>query len=340
MKKYVFSIIGCQHAHIDRFIQEMLELGHECAGIYDPNPAGIAETVADKYGVSLVSSMEDMLAPEIDIVGCAAINNQKIDIVEICERKGKHIMVDKPIVTCRGDYHRLEMLSRRRIIQIGMLLTERFSPPVYTLKKQIERGTFGRIVSIGMRKPHLLSSNERPHWFFLKEQSGGILIDLLIHDFDLLRWLTGSEVVGSEGYLAKNILPDHTTFYDMVGLQVLLENGITAQLYADWHTPLSSWTWGDCRIFVSGTEGSAELRLTGDPFVSRKPLYMHVTNQEAPSIVEVAAPPCTITEDFLNRINGKKSILDAEDILAATLATIEADERVNVINLSERGQVR
>jgi predicted dehydrogenase len=334
VNKRVFSVIGCQHAHITMFIQEMLELGHECAGIYEPDPAGIAQSVADKFGVPLAISMEDMLAPEIDIVGCAAINNEKIDIVEICEQNGKHVMLDKPAATSREGYRRLEAVNGRGRIHIGMLLTERFSPPIYTLKKQIDRSALGRIVGIGMRKPHRLTPDKRPQWFFSKEQSGGIVIDLLIHDFDLLRWLTGNEVAASEGYMGKNLMPEHPTFYDTAGVQVLMEGGAIAQLYSDWHTPRQSWTWGDCRIFISGTKGSAELRLAGDPFVSEQSLYLRVTDEDPPVRVELDELPCTITEDFLNRIYGKKAILAAEDILAATLAAIEADERVRIIDSS------
>lgn len=293
MNKLVFSVIGCQHAHITMFIQEMLELGHECAGIYEPDPASIAPSVADKFGVPLASSMADMLAPGIDIVGCAAINNEKIDIVEICEKNGKHIMLDKPAATSREGYLRLEAVNKRGVIQIGMLLTERFSPPIYTLKNQIDRGTLGRIVSIGMRKPHRLTPDKRPQWFFTKEQSGGIVIDLLIHDFDLLRWLTGREVAKSEGYMGKNMLPEHPTFYDTAGLQVLMQGGVIAQLYADWHTPRQSWTWGDCRVFISGTKGSAELRLAGDPFVSEQSLYLRVTDEQPP-VRDVSMPLAVI----------------------------------------------
>ncbi|MCS7461423.1 Gfo/Idh/MocA family oxidoreductase [Paenibacillus doosanensis] len=340
MNKHLFSVIGCQHAHIATFIQEMLELGHECAGIYEPDQDSIARSIADKFGIPLANSMDDMLAAEIDIVGCAAINSEKIDIVEICERTGKHIMLDKPVVISRDGYRRLEAVSRRGIIQIGMLLTERFNPPIYSLKKQIDRGTLGRIVSIGMRKPHRLMADKRPRWFFSKEQSGGILIDLLIHDFDLLRWLTGREIIGSEGYMSKNMLPEYPAFYDAVGLQVLLEGGIFAQLYADWHTPLKSWTWGDCRIFVVGTEGCAELRLAGDPLVSEQPIYMYVTDGEPPTRVEADMPPLKITEDFLNRVYGKEAILRADDILAAMRATLDADERVKTIDFSTPAQFK
>ncbi|WP_010283028.1 Gfo/Idh/MocA family oxidoreductase [Bacillus timonensis] len=162
-----FSIIGCQHAHITIFIEEMLALGHSCAGIYEKENTTLAGMISASYTIPIVQSVEEILLDSsIEIVGCAAINNEKIDVLEICERHGKHVMLDKPAVTNRKDLGRLKALFSRGRIQVGMLLTERFRSSLYTLQKQISEGSLGRIVSITMRKPHLLNGKNRPSWHF------------------------------------------------------------------------------------------------------------------------------------------------------------------------------
>lgn len=276
--------------------------------------------------------MELLLGDSVDIVGCAEINNEKIDVIEICERHGKHVMIDKPAVASREGYERLKAVTDRGRVQVGMLLTERFRSSTFTLKNIIERGELGDIVNIAMRKPHRLSPQKRPAWHFSKEQSGGIVIDLFIHDFDLLRWLTAGEVIETQGYMAKNILPEHPNFFDTANLQVLLEGNILAQLYADWYNPEKSWTWGDCRIYVTGTKGVVELRLEGDPFVAKEELLLKVTHNEELQKVELESVPFTITEDFIRRIEGGKSTVSHEDILLSTKHAVEADEQVKVIN--------
>ena len=330
MRKWRFGVIGCEHAHIEIFIQEMLALGHECVGIYEPNHTQLAKSFAEKYSAPLVDD-QDKLLSEVEIVGSSAINNEKINIIEQCEKFGKHIMLDKPAATNRRDFERLQALISRGRIEVGMLLTERFHPANYTLKQQIDRGLLGELVSIGTRKPHRLNPSVRPQWFFSKEQCGGIIIDLLIHDYDLLRWFTGKEIVKSEGYMAKRILPEYPGFYDTASVQVLMEGNLIAQLYADWYTPVKSWTWGDGRIFVTGTEGFAELRLTGDPFVKNEELVLCTTNSEAPTQVVLEHPSESITGDFLRRIESKPSLLTSKDILLATEAAIQADEQVRII---------
>ncbi|SDM82735.1 Predicted dehydrogenase [Paenibacillus sp. yr247] len=331
-----FSIIGCQHAHIGIFINEMLELGYTCAGIYENENHGLARSFSEKFGIPIIEDKEILLGDSIEIVGCASINDEKIDIIELCESRGKHVMLDKPAVTSPEGLARLRAVIERGQIQIGMLLTERFHPAIYTLKKQIEQGVLGDIVSMGMRKPHRLDVSKRPAWFFSKQQSGGILIDLLVHDFDLLRWFTGKEIEKIEGFIGKTMLPEYPTFYNTTNLQVVMEDCIVAQLYADWHTPVRSWTWGDGRIFATGTEGFAELRLQGDPFVKEDGIMIQLTNQEPAELVPLIDPPCSITEDFIRRIQGQDAILTQEDIMKTTEATITADGQANYVNIYER----
>ena len=149
MSKLRFSIIGCQHGHVEIFIGEMLALGHECVGIYEPDNINLASSIANKHNIPLVADRARLVADDVDVVGSAAINSEKIDVIELCEAHGKPIMVDKPIVTSFSSFERLQAVIERGKIKVGMLLTERFSPANYTLKKLIDNGELGDIVSIG-----------------------------------------------------------------------------------------------------------------------------------------------------------------------------------------------
>jgi len=332
MKSLTFSIIGCQHPHIEIFIQEMLDMGHKCKGIYEKENIELTKIIADKFNIDIKNDLDSLLSQEVNVVGSAAINNRKVDIIEMCEKYGKDIMVDKPLVTNKEDFERVKEVIDRNKIQVGMLLTERFRPSLYTLKQKVIKGELGKIVSIEMRKPHLLKPFERPKWHFSKEECGGIIIDLFVHDFDLLHWITSQEIGTINGYVSKNILPEYPEFYDTANLQVLLNKGIIASLYADWHTPEKSWTWGDGRIFVVGTKGTAEIRAEGDPFVSSNEIMIQITHDKKAQIIELQTPPITITKDFLNRIDGKRAIISHEDILNTTNATLVSDDKVKVVN--------
>jgi len=326
MKTYSFGILECRHGHISMFMEEMLALGHRCVGIWEPDEPALAQSLCARFGVPLLESESPLWAPDVDIVGTSAINSRKIDIVERCERYGKHVMVDKPAVTGRSQLERLEAVINRGRIQVGMLLTERFRPSMVTLQRQIEEGRLGRLVSITMRKPHRLAPATRHAWHFDKEQGGGILNDLFIHDVDLVRWLTGQEVMSRHSVQTKFGQREHPGFYDVAGMQLLMDGGTMAQLYADWYTPDQSWTWGDLRIFVTGTEGAAELRLNGDPSVAKEELYFQVTNREPFVRMQLDEPPATLSGDFVRRLEGGPTMLTHNDIVTASRITVEADE--------------
>jgi len=329
---YTFGIIGCQHGHISMFISEMLELGHTCAGIFDDGDSGMPESIARRFGLPLVRDRDELLSPSVQIIGSSAVNNRKIDVIELCERHGKHVMLDKPIVSGRGGLDRLANVFGRGAIQVGMLLPTRFKSTTVALKRMAEAGELGDLVSISMRKPHKLTPSKRLDWHFSKEQNGGIIVDLLVHDFDYVRWLTGKEFKSVQSIAAKNILPEYPHFYDVTTAQIVLEGGGVAQLYADWHTPEACWSWGDCRIFVVGTRGSAELRMSGDPAVDMGELMFSMTHDQPFARVDTVKESLTMCGDFINRIEGRPSRVSHRDLLLVSQATVEADERAVMLN--------
>lgn len=200
------------------------------------------------------------------------------------------------------------------------------------LKQFMDSGEIGEIVHISIRKPHQLSPTSRAPWHFSREQNGGIVVDLLIHDFDLLRWLTSKEISVIHCMKSKTILPQYPQFYDVASVQIQMDNGILAQLYADWHTPEKCWSFGDCRIYVTGTRGNIELRLCGDPAVDKDELFSLTTDKEPFRHVELPAVPINVTQDFLAGIEGEFSIITKKDVYQASQATIQADEHAFINN--------
>lgn len=322
-----FSVIGCEHGHIGEFIGQMLALGHPCAGLYEPRNVELARQIAERHQIPLVDGIEDCLGPAVEFVGSAAINNEKIGIVELCEARGKHVMVDKPAVTDADGLERLTQVVRRGKTYVGMMLTSRFMPALQTLKRLTDSGVLGEPVSFATLKPHRLNPQARPPWHFSKEQSGGIIVDLLVHDFDLLRWLTGREVESCQGTIVKSTLPEYPGFYDSASVQAVTEGGIVANLYTDWHTPGRSWTWGDCRVFLTGTAGKAELRLSGDPLVADEELLLVVTGDRELTRCPLDPAPFNLAEDFVAGARGVTAnpLISPADVLAASAAAVEAD---------------
>lgn len=320
-----FAIVGCQHYHIKSFIEEMIKEGHQFAGIFDQSDYPIPGQYAASYGVPLFQSMDELLEQGVEIIGSAGPNISKIDVIEWAEKYGIHVMTDKPVVIDQNGLSRLRQVIDRKRIKLGMMLTARFAPAQFTLKAMIDEGLLGEIEDFTFLKPHKLHPAARPDWFFDKTLNGGLIIDLMIHDVDMLWWFTGKEIVGHNSMLIKNRFPEYPSLYENAVVNVLLEGHITATMKSDWLMPEAFESWGDGRIFVSGTKGRAEIRTSGDPLGQPGPFVAFTDHHNKTTRWEIKTPPATLAADFLNQIAGKPHRLSVEDVYRANAAVLNID---------------
>jgi predicted dehydrogenase len=331
-----FGVWGCNHGHIYDYIEEMLNLGHEAVGICD-NETEKGKYYADMFGLPYINDAEELFALKPEIIGTSAVSSSKINIIEACETHGVHVIADKPAVTRLKDYERLEKVISGGRIQIGLMLTARFAPTAFSLRNLIKQGRFGEIVSFNMQSPHRLNKKKRPDTFFSKEQNGSLIVDLLIHDFDLLRWFTGSEIEETSGYISKSAHSEYKSFYDSASVIVKMNNGVVATLETDWWIPDNYWNWGDGRISCVGTKGRAEIRLEGNSEANCETVLI-VTDEEGNKEKYAEEPMLVnIYQDFINRINGNlDNIITHNDILKSSYASLLADEKAMKVNKTDR----
>ncbi|MGQ9632259.1 MAG: Gfo/Idh/MocA family protein [bacterium] len=322
-----FGIIGCQHGHIAQFIDEMLAIpGTEFLGIVEDDP-WLAESLSRRYDVPLLERREDLLNLGVELVGSSARNDLKADLICYCLGRGLHVMVDKPLVITLGDLGRVMSAVEGSRAQLGLMLTERFNPPIAHLKNLIDRGELGRIVHFTILKPHKIVASTRPPWHFVKSQNGGIIADLAIHDVDLLRWYLGCEVKSFHAYESQYTLLDKPAFSDNAEIFLIMENGATAFLRPDWLMPDAYPTWGDGRIFCVGTEGCAEIRTTGDPFAGTPGELIVTTNKSAPRKITPDPVGRNLAQDFIDRIEGRGiCLLTHSEIFKSTETTLRIAE--------------
>ena len=107
-----------------------------------------------------------------------------------CEA-GKHIFCEMPIATTFHDADQVGKSTQKSPAKFQVGYQRRFDPPHVKIKETLESGEMGSIV--------LVKSNTRDplpnptQWPDLKN-SGGIFVDTCSHDYDVVRWLCGSEV--------------------------------------------------------------------------------------------------------------------------------------------------
>jgi myo-inositol 2-dehydrogenase/D-chiro-inositol 1-dehydrogenase len=150
-----------------------------------------AEEVAARCGVPRVSeSAEAVLAdPEIEAVLICSSTDTHADLVVAAAREGKHIFCEKPIDHSLEKIDRALAAVKRSGVQLQVGFNRRFDPSFARVRKAVENGEIGT--------PHLLhiiSRDPEPPPISYVKVSGGIFLDMTIHDFDMARFLMGSEV--------------------------------------------------------------------------------------------------------------------------------------------------
>ena len=167
--------------------------GVKLIAVADTNGAQAAD-VAARYAAS--ASYADFHAllerQDVDAVVIATPTHTHVEVVRAATAAGKQIFCEKPLaLTLAGCDEAIAAAEAAGVkLQVGFM--RRYDPAYRAAKEKIDAGLIGAPVmfkSIG-RDPKRTSLE-----FARRENSGGLIADMAIHDFDLARWLMGSEVV-------------------------------------------------------------------------------------------------------------------------------------------------
>lgn len=146
---------------------------------------------AKKLNINQVYDNADEIVnhKDIDAVYICSSTNTHADLIEKCARAGKHIFCEKPIDNDLVRIHKaLDAVENAGImLQVGFV--RRFDHNHKKVRDTVSSGKLGKphIIKITSRDP------EPPPIEYVKV-SGGIFMDMTIHDFDMARYLSGSEV--------------------------------------------------------------------------------------------------------------------------------------------------
>lgn len=158
------------------------------SGVYDLNSPA-AEQLARKHDVTAFGTADALLrSPEVDAVLIATSTETHADLIELAAEAGKPILCEKPVDLDLARVDRcVERIEELGIpVQIGF--NRRFDPGHRAANSALRAGEIGDLhqVILTSRDPGL------PPRAYL-ESSGGLFRDMTIHDFDLARFMLGSE---------------------------------------------------------------------------------------------------------------------------------------------------
>ena len=165
--------------------------------------ADVAESVRAEFGATRsVTDYRELLADKnVDAVVVMTPTKLHRDVVIAAARAGKAIFCEKPLSLAIEDAEAMKAAVARSGVFFQLGFMRRFDPGYAAAKKKIAEGAIG--------KPCVFKSTskdrERPSLDYLRpENSGGLFLDMGIHDFDLARWFMGdvASVYSTGGVLA------------------------------------------------------------------------------------------------------------------------------------------
>jgi myo-inositol 2-dehydrogenase/D-chiro-inositol 1-dehydrogenase len=184
--------------------------GAELAMVHDAAPA-TADAVGAELGVPAATSVEDLLGcPEVDAVAICASTATHAALLVAAARAGKAAFCEKPISLDLAEVDRALAAVAEAGIAVQIGFNRRFDPAHQSVAQAVADGTIGdvHLVRISSRDP-------APPPLEYVRGSGGIFLDMTIHDFDMARYVTGSEVVEVYACGALRVEPSFAEVHDV-----------------------------------------------------------------------------------------------------------------------------
>ncbi len=322
--------------HAQNIVQRIPSL--ELVGVADVVQAA-AEELAQKYALtSAVTDFRQLLdLPTVDAVLICSATDTHAEIAQLAAKAGKHIFCEKPIDFRLDKIEQTLSAVEAAGVKFQVGFNRRFDPSFRRVRQLVADGSVGA--------PHLLRITSRdpaPPPIDYIRSSGGLFMDMTIHDFDMARYLMGSDV--TRVYASGGVLVD-----DEIGRAGDIDTAIISLEFANGafgtidNSRKASYGY-DQRVEVFGSSGMAAAENeTPDRHVladetgihGPKPLYFFLERYTASYIAELEAFAASILDDSevqVGGVDGKKAVVIAKaaqmslrDGRSCALADVEAE---------------
>jgi myo-inositol 2-dehydrogenase / D-chiro-inositol 1-dehydrogenase len=210
-----------------------------------------ARALGDELGVAVADTAEELMArPDVDAVAICSSTETHAPLIAAAADSGRAIFCEKPVSHDLVEVDRALDAVRQAGVPFQIGFNRRFDPAHQSVRDAVVAGRVG--------EPHLLRITSRdpypPPTSYVRA-SGGIFLDMTIHDFDMARYVTGSEVVEVYARGAVRIDPSFADAGDVDTALVVLvhEDGCITTIDNSRQT-----TYGyDQRVEVFGSGGMA-----------------------------------------------------------------------------------
>lgn len=212
MKNLKTGVIGT--GHLGKLHTKMFKQISNCelVGIYD-NDVAQAKLAADEFDVKIFGNLDELLA-EVEAVSIAATTTAHYELAKKCLEKNINVFIEKPITATIPQAEEIVAIAaeKNKVLQVGHI--ERFNPALLSLEKYIVEPMF-------IQTDRLAQFNPRG-------TDVAVVLDLMIHDIDIILSLVKSDVVHVD---ASGVAVVSDTL-DIANARIQFANGAVANVTA------------------------------------------------------------------------------------------------------------
>src|SRR5205085_8636656 len=246
--------------------------------------------------------------PVDEIYFDATVTSLRVDHVRRAIAAGKHVYCEKPLAATTTEALELAKTAGARGVKHGVVQDKLFLPGIRKLKRLVDDGFFGRILSVRGEFGYWVfedRSAQRPSWNYRTEDGGGIVLDMFAHWRYLLDHTLGD--VTAVQCTAARLIPErvdeqgrrYATTADDAAFDTFKLDGPAGEILAQFNSSWAVRVYRDdlLQIQVDGTLASAVATLRGCKIQRRADTPPAVWNPDVPDAVEYDASWQDVPDD-------------------------------------------
>ncbi|MDH7480914.1 MAG: Gfo/Idh/MocA family oxidoreductase [Armatimonadota bacterium] len=294
----------------------------ELVGIMDIREEA-ANELATAHDTEAFTDFDEMLASvDADVVDVCVPTPWHKEYVLKAVEAGKHVVTEKPMGRSLKDCHEMIEAAEKAGVTFMPAHVLRFFPEFAAAKMQVDAGAVGNPAVVRTTRgggfPH--GWNE---WYANFEWSGGLVLDLIIHDFDWLRWTFGE----AERVFAKGLVNRGLEFIDYALVTIRFKSGVIAHVEGTWANPSGFGV----KVEIAGDSGLLEFnnKTTAPITIARKHEAKHGGGVAIPESPTTQNPYFLELQHFIDCIeNGTKPSITPVDGMKAVEISLAALESI------------
>lgn len=273
-----------------------------------------AQKLAEQYRAKVYPDLDSMLE-DVDVVDICSPTHLHHEMTLKAAAAGKHIVCEKPLARTTQEAREMIYACRHASVQLLVAHVVRFFPEYALAHAAVEEGQIGKPGLIRLHRGSYRPKKPAGNWFLDETKSGGILMDLMIHDYDYACWVAG-EV---ESVFAGRVTQLHPNAPIDYGLVILSHrSGALSHISGAWAYPPPTFRThleiaGDCGLIEFDSDSTAPIQN----------LILKASAADAPDVALPSSPvsesPYTtqIKEFYTALAEGKATRVQETDGLAA-----------------------